>query len=100
MRATNIAAGVLVVFVAASLLGGCSGGADPVLGRQCDSDLNAGYRELDLAKAKGFGGTVAWSKAASLLTAAKIQQQFDKFRNCVEKAGRARHYIRQSQVPR
>jgi hypothetical protein len=40
---------------------------------------------------------VDWTKAASLLSAASIQQEFGKYPNCVDKVRRARYYIEQSQ---
>lgn len=55
------------------------------------------YEQLDFAKAKGFSGTVDWTKGASLLSAASIQQEFGKYPNCVDKVRRARYYIEQSQ---
>jgi hypothetical protein len=55
------------------------------------------YEQLDFAKAKGGRGTVDWTKAASLLSAASIQQEFGKYPNCVDKVRRARYYIEQSQ---
>ncbi len=61
------------------------------------SGLNVAYEQLDFAKAKGFSGTVDWTKAASLLSAASIQQEFGKYPNCVDKVRRARYYIEQSQ---
>ena len=69
----------------------------PGLASRCDTGLEQAQRELDLAKAKGFSGTVEWAKAASLLSAAAVQKQFEKYPNCVEKVKRARYYIRQSQ---
>ena len=70
---------------------------DPALVEQCESGLEAAYRELDFAKAKGLEGTVDYTKAASLLSAAAIQQEFGKYPNCVDKVKRARYYIEQSQ---
>lgn len=84
-----------IAFVSAFLLG-CSGNTDSSLARQCSSGLDAAYGELSLAETQGFGGTVAWTKAASLLTAAKVQQGFEKYPNCIEKVTRARKYIAQS----
>lgn len=69
---------------------------DPKLADQCRSGLKIANAELEQADVDGFSGTVAWSKAAGLLLAANIQQQFDKFPNCINKVGRAREYIRQS----
>lgn len=89
-----LGAGVLAVSLAA-----CTGAAtNPGLARQCEQGLSTAYGELDYAKTKGFGGTVDWTKAASLLSAAKIQQEFGKYPNCLDKVKRARYYIRQSQL--
>ena len=57
-------------------------------------------KELDLAKAEGFAGTVSYSKALSLLTGAKTQQQFEAFEGCSNKAEKARFYIRESRAGR
>ena len=56
--------------------------------------------ELDLAKAEGLAGTVSYSKALSLLTGAKTQQQFEAYEGCTSKAERARFYIRESRAGR
>ena len=66
----------------------------------CASQLDAAWRELDLAKAEGFAGTVSYSKALSLLTGAKTQQQFEAFKGCAQKAEKARFYIRESRAGR
>jgi hypothetical protein len=65
----------------------------------CGSNLDAAWHELDLAKAEGFAGTVSYSKALSLLTAAKTQQQFEG-EGCTKKAEKARFYIRESRAGR
>ena len=76
---------------------GCAGAPkNPELAGQCDKGLQSAYEELDYAKTKGFDGSVNWTKAASLLSAAKVQQQFGKYPNCVEKVKRARYYIKES----
>ncbi len=67
------------------------------LANQCEQGLYSAFQELDQAKAKGFGGTVSWTKAATLLVRAKIQEQFEKFLNGIEKVKRARFYIQESQ---
>jgi len=64
---------------------------------QCDNGLKIAYDELDYAQAKGFSGTVDWTKAASLLSAASIQKEFGKYPNCIDKVQRARYYIEESQ---
>ena len=88
------------LLAAAALAAGlpaCAGPpTNPSLARQCEHGLEVAYAELDRADTKGFGGTVDWTKAASLLSAAKVQEQFGKYPNCVDKVKRARYYIRQS----
>jgi hypothetical protein len=74
-------------------------GAAPneALSKQCADGLAKANEEMSFAKAHGFSGGVNFTKAATLLTGAKIQQQFDKYPNCIDKVERARAYIRQSQ---
>ena len=81
-----------------SLFTNCAGAPNnPQLANKCEQGLQSAFQELDQAKTKGFGGTVSWTKAATLLSTAKLQQQFDKFPNCVNKIERARFYIKESQ---
>lgn len=76
------------------LLAACSQERGDIgLGPTCEAELNAGYRELNRAEADGLSGGVRWSKAASLLGAAKIQQQFEEYQNCTLKARDARRYL-------
>jgi hypothetical protein len=82
----------------AVLLAGCAG--KTVYRDSCANQLDAAWQELDLAKAEGFAGTVSYSKALSLLTAAKTQQQFEAYKGCTSKAERARFYIRESRAGR
>lgn len=84
--------------VLAVLLAGCAG--KTAYRESCANQLNAAWEELDPAKAAGFAGTVSYSKALSLLTAAKTQQQFEGYQGCTEKAERARFYIRESRAGR
>jgi hypothetical protein len=78
-------------------LGACARMAPMSQAEACASGLNQGFSELDDAKAKGFSGTVSWVKAAGLLSAAKVQQQFEKYPNCIDKVQRARKYIRMAE---
>jgi hypothetical protein len=71
-------------------------GAKGGLAAECENGLKAASRELDLAKAKGFGGTVEFSKAATLLAGAKVQSEFHKWPNCVDKVRRARRFLAKS----
>ncbi len=77
-------------------LAGCSQDRGDVgLGGQCSAGLEAGYQELNQAEANGFGGALTWSKAAGLLGAAKIQEQFEEYQNCVLKVQKARRYLQE-----
>ena len=95
---TKLAKHAVVIGVVAAAAA-CSGSPkDLELARQCSSGLETAYEELDFAEAKGFGGTVDWTKAASLLSAASVQNEFGKYPNCVDKVQRARYYIEKSQI--
>ena len=80
------------------VLAGCAG--KTAYRDSCGCQLDAAWHVLDLAKAEGFAGTVSYSKALSLLTAAKTQQQFEGFEGCSMKAEKARFYIRESRAGR
>jgi len=85
---------VFWLFVATTVLAACAG---KQVGRDsCGAQLDAAWRELDIAKAEGFSGTVSYSKALGLLSLAKGQQTIERYPSCVEKAQRARFYIGQS----
>jgi len=82
--------------LASALLVGCSGNPSTSIAKQCSNGIDLAYDELNLAESQGFSGTIAWTKAASLLTAAKVQYEFEKYPNCIEKVNRAHKYITQS----
>ena len=77
---------------------GCAGNPNSSLARQCENGLSIAYQELDFAKAKCLDGSVVYSKAAGLLTAAKVQFEFGKYPNCIEKVDRARAFITRSRT--
>lgn len=83
----------LTVFAAALLLAGCSGRIGSDVAQQCSEGLDVAYAELEKAKADGFGQAVQVTKAASLIAAAGVQKQFEKYPNCVDKVQRARAYL-------
>ena len=82
--------------VVAAFVTGCAGDPNSSQAAQCDEGLRVAYKELDYAKANGFDGTVEVTKAASLLGAAKIQEEFGKYPNCINKVHRARAYLAKS----
>ncbi|MES2819006.1 MAG: hypothetical protein V4812_08510 [Pseudomonadota bacterium] len=88
----------IVLPMLALVLAGCAGRTD--YRASCANQLDSAWRELDIAKVEGFAGTVSYSKALSLLTGAKTQQQFEAFRGCASKAEKARFYIRESRAGR
>lgn len=84
----------LLALAALFLLPACAQDSGDVgLGRACAAGLDLGYRELRQAEADGFSSSVKWTKAASLLSAAKVQEQFEEYGNCVDKVGKARRYL-------
>jgi hypothetical protein len=86
----------LLALVAA--LAGC---ATVTRGRERCADLvDVAWKELDLAKAQGFSGTVSYSKAAALLTRAKTNQVVEDYAECIDTAERARFYISESRAGR
>lgn len=90
---TVATAGVLAL---GFLLAACSGDKPVSQAQACRNGIDQAYKEFNRAESDGFGGAVDMTKAASLLTAAKIQEQFEKYPNCIDKVKRARHYIRQA----
>lgn len=74
------------------LLAACSGTASPAQAKACKNGLSQAYSEFERAESDGFGGAVAMTKAGGLLSAAKIQPQFEKYPNCIDKVERAHLY--------
>lgn len=80
--------------VAVLIISGCSMKTDQRA--ECASALETAWQHIDIAKAKGFAGTVSYSKAMGLLTAAKTQQAVESFDSCVANVQRAEFYIDES----
>lgn len=62
----------------------------------CDKEVEAAWSELSIAKAEGFSGTLSYTKAFSLITAARAKQAVENFDGCYNSAKDARFYILQS----
>ena len=75
------------------ILTACSGNTSAAQANSCKNGISQAYAEFERAESDGFGGAVDMTKAAGLLSAAKIQEQFEKYPNCIDKVKRARHYI-------
>lgn len=69
------------------------------LGGECEHLLLQAEHAMADAKARGLGGAFEITKAAGLITAARIQQQFKKYPNCIDKAHRAIKFIHRAQQP-
>jgi hypothetical protein len=88
----------LVALALVAVVAGC---ATTTQGRErCGLLLDTAWKELDLAKAQGFSGTVSYSKAAGLLTRAKANEMVEDYAECIDTAERARHFIAESRKGR
>ncbi len=63
---------------------------------RCNNGIVAAWEKLDVMEAEGFAGTLSYTKALGLLTAAKAQQSVERFESCVDKVTRAKYYIDES----
>ena len=85
---------VTTLLVASLCLGACAGKTQ--YRDACNSELDAAWNELSIAKAEGFSGTVSYGKALGLITTARTMQTVENFDNCFNQAKKARFYIRES----
>lgn len=83
------------IILSAVFLSACSGLPNKMR-VSCDDELDTAWKELDIAKAQGFSGTVSYTKALSLITSAKTMQTVEKFDACHNQATKARFYISES----
>lgn len=83
----------LVAVATTSLLAGCMDRGDVGLGPACESNVVAAERALSHARANRIGKAIDWAKAATLIAAARTQQQFSEFQNCLLKAKKAREIL-------
>ncbi len=74
-------------------LSACMEAGDRGRGPACQSGLEAAERALKAAQANSIGKAFDWAKAATLIAAARTQQQFNEFENCVIKARNAREIL-------
>ena len=88
--------GTALILFGSLFLTACAGNPNSGQAAACRDGLSAAYKELSVAETEGFGGSVDYTKAAGLLTAAKVQYEFEKYPNCINKVQRARAYIRSS----
>ena len=86
---------LIKVLPVAALMGlvSCADAGDRGLGPACESNLNVAERALAKAKGNSVGKAIDWAKAATLIAAARTQQQFEEYQNWVIKAKQARKII-------
>lgn len=87
---------ISIVIGATVVLSACAGARKVYSAENCRQSLDAAVEELSFSESEGFAGTVNYTKAASLITAAKTNQTFESYDACVENAEKARYYIRES----
>ena len=87
-----VAAALMLVALAA-----CTSNRDSTMAEDCRHGIAAAEKELLDAQAKGFRGAAGLTQAASLIAAAKIQSEFKRYPNCVDKVNRARVHISKAQ---
>ncbi|NVJ66185.1 MAG: hypothetical protein HWE16_06830 [Gammaproteobacteria bacterium] len=87
---------LIAVVITLLMITSCAGARKGMSADNCRYAIDAAYKELSFAESEGFAGTVNYTKAASLITAAKTNQTFESYDACVENAKKARYYIRES----
>jgi hypothetical protein len=86
---------LVLIMAMLGLLSGCAGKPVGDSARMCLDGLAIAERELEAANARGFGDSVDYTRAVSLIGAARLQSEFGKYPNCIDKVERARYYISQ-----
>lgn len=85
---------IVLAVIAVLLLAACSAeSGDRGLAGHCQTSIAAAESALSRAKASGLGSSVRWGAAASLIGAAKVQEQFGEYQNCVNKTTRAQQQL-------
>ena len=79
------------------LTAGCMEPSDRGLGPTCQAELVSAEADLANARANSIGKAFHWSRAGALIAAARTQQQFSEYENCVIKARNARTILKQSE---
>lgn len=87
----------ILILAPLAVLAACTSGRTDDLKEACNSGIEAAEKELLDARAKGFRGGVDITQAASLIGAAKVQYEFKRYPNCVDKVKRARIHIAKAQ---
>lgn len=84
---------VFILLAAGIPIISCAGNPAKPYRNECAREIEQAWKELDLASAEGWAGTVSYSKALSLITLARADQAVENFDNCYEHARDARYYI-------
>ena len=62
----------------------------------CAHGLENAYDDLNAAKDAGYQSSVSWSKAATMISSAKVKQSHQDFSGCVDDVKQANYLIEQS----
>lgn len=76
------------------LVAACSEPGEESYRPACEQGLEEGFAALGRAEARGLKGSADWTRAASLLSAARVQKEFGEYQNCAAKAARAEPYLK------
>lgn len=87
---------ILAILAISASVAACGRAYDASEYNACADGIDAGYTALQNAETQGLGGTVQWTRAASLLGAAKVQLEFERYPNCIDKVKRARAYLKRA----
>lgn len=88
-----------VLMLGSLLISACSAIPSPYR-QMCKNEVDAAWRELDIAKAEGFAGGVSYTKALGLITTARTMQTVENFDGCIKNSRKARFYIQESRAGR
>lgn len=79
-----------------TLLSGCAAINEVQLADRCNSSLSTANAELKKAQNGNMIRAESLSTAASLISSARIQQQYERYPTCINKTARAMYYISRS----
>ncbi len=75
------------------LFAACSEPGEASYRPACEKGLEEGFAALGRAEARGLKGSADWTRAASLLSAAQVQNEFGEYQNCAAKVKTAEAYL-------
>lgn len=86
---------LLIAWVAGGL-GACAGKTDSPLARQCAMALELAEEDVESARGIEDQGALSVMRASHSHGSAVMAQRLGKYESCIEKANRARQYVREA----